>query len=161
MGFLAQNISPNAERWELEEDRFLNSILSSLSYGRRLAMLLSVGLVTAIEVSNRLSVNVLLVDMQGNVGASSDVISWVVTLYNVGFLCSLTLAAWMTRVIGTRLHLLLSIGLYSVGAIGCVLSAHNLELLLVSRLIMGFGGGAFLVRVVILSAMLFPENSAL
>ncbi len=156
MGFLAQNISPNAERWELEEDRFLNSILSSLSYGRRLAMLLSVGLVTAIEVSNRLSVNVLLVDMQGNVGASSDVISWVVTLYNVGFLCSLTLAAWMTRVIGTRLHLLLSIGLYSVGAIGCVLSAHNLELLLVSRLIMGFGGGAFLVRVVILSAMLFP-----
>jgi MFS transporter, DHA2 family, multidrug resistance protein len=156
MGFLAQNISPNAERWELEEDRFLNSILSSLSYGCRLAMLLSVGLVTAIEVSNRLSVNVLLVDMQGNVGASSDVISWVVTLYNVGFLCSLTLAAWMTRVIGTRLHLLLSIGLYSVGAIGCVLSAHNLELLLVSRLIMGFGGGAFLVRVVILSAMLFP-----
>jgi DHA2 family multidrug resistance protein len=156
MGFLAQNISPNAERWELEEDRFLNSILSSLSYGRRLAMLLSVGLVTAIEVSNRLSVNVLLVDMQGNVGASSDVISWVVTLYNVGFLCSLTLAAWMTRVIGTRLHLLLSIGLYSVGAIGCVLSAHSLELLLVSRLIMGFGGGAFLVRVVILSAMLFP-----
>jgi MFS transporter, DHA2 family, multidrug resistance protein len=156
MGFLAQNISPNAERWELEEDRFLKSVVSSLSYRRRMAMLLSVGLVTAIEVSNRLSVNVLLPDMQGNVGASSDVISWVVTLYNVGFLCSLTLAAWMTRVIGTRRHLLTSIALYSVGAIGCVLSAHSLELLLVSRVIMGFGGGAFLVRVVILSAMLFP-----
>jgi DHA2 family multidrug resistance protein len=101
-------------------------------------------------------VNVLLPDMQGNVGASSDVISWVVTLYNVGFLCSLTLAAWMTRVIGTRLHLLLSIAFYSVGAMGCVLSAHSLELLLVSRLIMGFGGGAFLVRVVILSGLMFP-----
>ncbi|MGD0403773.1 MAG: MFS transporter [Candidatus Acidiferrales bacterium] len=156
MGFLGQNISPSAERWELEDELFLNSTLSRLSYRRRMAILLSVALVTAIEISNRLSVNVLLPDMQGNVGASSDVISWVVTLYNVGFLCSLALAAWMTRVVGTRRHMLLSIGLYSVGAVGCVLSAHSLELLLVSRLIMGFGGGAFLVRVVILSALMFP-----
>src|SRR5271168_5368322 len=137
MGFLAQNISPRIEQWELEEEKYLNSILSSLSHRRRMAILLSVGLVTAIEVSNRLSVNVLLPDMQGNVGASSDVISWVVTLYNVGFLCSLALAAWMTRVIGTRRHLLYSIALYSVGATGCFLSARSLELLLVSRLIMG------------------------
>src|SRR5271154_7262461 len=130
MGYLAGNLSPNAERWELEEQQFLNSILSTLSYRRRMVMLLSVAMVAGIEISNRLSVNVLLPDMQGNVGASSDVISWVVILYNVGFLCSLALAAWMTRVVGTRRHLLLSIGLYSVGATGCVLSAHSLELLL-------------------------------
>jgi DHA2 family multidrug resistance protein len=156
MGYLGQTFSSSPERWELEEQRFLDSMLSRLSYGRRMAILLSVGLVAGIEISNRLSVNVLLPDMQGNVGASSDVISWVVILYNVGFLCSLALAAWMTRVVGTRRHLLLSIGLYSVGATGCVLSAHSLELLLVSRLIMGFGGGAFLVRVIILSALMFP-----
>jgi DHA2 family multidrug resistance protein len=156
MGFLAPNISPTAERWELEEQQFLNSILSGLSYRRRMAILLSVGLVAAVEISNRLSINVVLPDMQGNVGASSDVISWVVTLYNVGFLCSLAVGAWMTRVIGTRRHLLFSIGLYSAGATGCVLSAHSLELLLVSRLIMGFGGGAFLVRVIILSGLMFP-----
>jgi MFS transporter, DHA2 family, multidrug resistance protein len=159
MGFLAQNISPNVEQWELEEEQYLNSVLSGLSHRRRMAILLSVGLVTAIEVSNRLSVNVLLPDMQGNVGASPDVISWVVILYNIGFLCSLALAAWMTRVIGTRRHLLLSIAFYSVGAMGCVLSAHSLELLLVSRLIMGFGGGAFLVRVVILSSLMFPGKA--
>lgn len=158
MGFLAPNISPTVERWELEEERFLDSILSGLSYRRRMAVLLSVGLVTGVEISSRLSINVLLPDMQGNVGASSDVISWVVTLYNVGFLCSLAVGAWMTRVIGTRRHLLYSIALYAVGATGCVLSAHNLELLLVSRLIMGFGGGAFLVRVIILSSLMFPGN---
>src|SRR6202046_4457418 len=156
MGFLAPNISPTAERWELEEQQFLNSILSGLSYRRRMAILLSVGLVAAVEISNRLSINVVLPDMQGNVGASSDVISWVVTLYNVGFLCSLAVGAWMTRVIGTRRHLLFSIGLYSAGATGCVLSAHSLELLLVSRLIMGFGGGAFLVPVIILAGLMFP-----
>src|SRR5580704_5469844 len=147
------------ESWELEEQRFLGSILSTLSYGRRMAMLLTVGMVAAIEISNRLSINVFLPDMQGNVGASSDQISWVIILYNVGYLCSIALAYWMTRVIGTRSHLLLSIAIYATGAMGCVLSTGNLTQLLVSRLIMGFGGGAFLVRVVILSGVLFPGKA--
>ena len=126
-----------------------------------MAMLLTVGMVAAIEISNRLSINVFLPDMQGNVGASSDQISWVITLYNVGYLCSIAMAAWMTRVIGTRRHLLLSIAIYATGAMGCVLSTGNLTQLLVSRLIMGFGGGAFLVRVVILSGVLFPGKARL
>ena len=160
MGFLAQNISPNVEEWEQEEEAFLKSILSKLSPRHRLAALLSIGMVTAVEVSNRISVNVFLPDMQGNVGASSDEISWVIILYNVGYLCSLALAAWMTRVIGTRRHLLLSIALYATGSMGCI-TAHTLHQLLISRLIMGFGGGAFLVRVVILSGMLFPGKEKL
>ena len=147
------------ESWELEEERFLGSILSTISYGRRMAILLTVGMVAAIEISNRLSINVFLPDMQGNVGASSDEISWVIILYNVGYLCSIALAYWMTRVIGTKRHLLLSIAVYAVGALGCVLSTGSLTQLLVSRLIMGFGGGAFLVRVVILSGVLFPGKS--
>src|SRR5271155_3780836 len=147
------------ESWELEEERFLSSSLSPLSDRRRLAILLTVGMVTAIEISNRLSINVFLPDMQGNVGASSDEISWVIILYNVGYLSSMAMAAWMTREIGTRRHLLLSIGIYSVGAMGCVLSTGDLTQLLVSRLIMGFGGGAFLVRVVILSGLLFPGKA--
>src|SRR3984885_13513826 len=147
------------ESWELEEEQFLSSILSGLSYGRRIAILLSVGMVAAIEISNRLSINVFLPDMQGNVGASSDEISWVIILYNVGYLCSLALAAWMSRVIGARRHLLISIAIYSVGSMGCVLSTGNLTQLLISRLIMGFGGGAFLVRVVILAGLLFPGKA--
>src|SRR5579863_4628918 len=147
------------ESWQLEEELFLNRVVPSLSYGRRLAVLLTVGMVAAIEISNRLSINVFLPDMQGNVGASADEISWVIILYNVGYLCSLALAFWMTRVIGTRRHLLLSIAIYLTGAMGCVLSTGNLTQLLVSRLIMGFGGGAFLVRVIILSGLLFPGKA--
>src|ERR1700692_3444327 len=156
MAFLA---GTRPESWELEEERFLGSLVSRLSYGRRTAMLLTVGMVAAIEISNRLSINVFLPDMQGNVGASSDEISWVIILYNVGYLCSIAMASWMTRVIGTRRHLLLSMALYAVGSMGCVLSTGSLTQLLVSRLIMGFGGGAFLVRVVILSGVLFPGKS--
>jgi MFS transporter, DHA2 family, multidrug resistance protein len=147
------------ESWELEEARSLSSAVSQLSDRRRLAVLLTVGMVTAIEISNRLSINVFLPDMQGNVGASSDQISWVIILYNVGYLSSMAMAAWMTRVLGTRRHLLVSIGIYAVGAMGCVLSTGDLTQLLVSRLIMGFGGGAFLVRVVILSGLLFPGKA--
>ena len=156
MSNLADNVRGPLEDWEREEGRYISESVAGLSKARRLTILLSVGLVTAIEISNRLSINVLLPDMQGNVAASSDEISWVVILYNLGFLCSLALATWMTRVIGARKHLLLSIGLYAIGAIGCFLSAHSLESLLIARLIMGFGGGAFLVRTVILAGLMFP-----
>jgi MFS family permease len=152
-------LSSSPESWELEEERFLNSVVPGLPYGQRIAVLLTVGMVAAIEISNRLSINVFLPDMQGNVGASSDEISWVIILYNVGYLCSIAMAAWMTRVMGARRHLLVSIAIYATGAMGCVLSTGSLGQLLASRLIMGFGGGAFLVRVVILSGLLFPGKA--
>ena len=149
------------EAWEVDEEQFLSSVSEQLSHRRRMVILLTVGMVTAIEISNRLSINVFLPDMQGNVGASSDDISWVIILYNVGYLCSLALAAWMTRVIGTRRHLLISIAIYSMGSMGCVLSTGSLPQLLISRLIMGFGGGAFLVRVIILAGLMFPGKARL
>src|SRR5271156_72383 len=156
MNYLAGNAP---EAWEVEEARFLTNLGSQLSHRRRMAILLSVGMVAAIEISNRLSINVFLPDMQGNVGASSDEISWVIILYNVGYLCSIAMAAWMTRVMGARRPLLLSIAIYATGAMGCVLSTGNLGQLLASRLIMGFGGGAFLVRGVILTGLLFPGKA--
>jgi DHA2 family multidrug resistance protein len=161
MSYVGGSASGSVEAWEGEEGQYISRVLGSLSHRQKMAILLAVGLVTGIEVSNRLSINVLLPDMQGNVAANADEISWVVTLYNLGFLCSMALASWTNRVLGARRHLLYSIGLYSVGAIGCVLSAHSLNSLLISRLIMGFGGGAFLVRVVILSGLMFPGKQRL
>ena len=146
----------SVEAWEHQEGKYISSALAGWTHRQRFAFLMILGLITAIEISNRLSVNVLLPDLQGNVAADSDQVSWVVVLYNLGFLCSLAISTWMTRVIGARRHLLTCIGLYSAGAFGCFLSAHSLELLLASRLVMGFGGGAFLVRTVILSRLMFP-----
>jgi MFS transporter, DHA2 family, multidrug resistance protein len=156
MNYLSGNGPSGLEDWEKLEDTFISRTLTGLPDRRKLTIMLSVGLVTAIEISNRLSINVLLPDMQGNVAADADEISWVVTLYNLGFLCSLALSSWMTRVIGARRHLLGCIGLYSIGAFGCFLSARSLESLLIFRLIMGFGGGAFLVRTIILAGLMFP-----
>jgi DHA2 family multidrug resistance protein len=159
MSYLGAPTPEPLEEWQDEEGRYISAALANLSKRHRMILLLSVALVTAIEISNRISINVLLPDMQGNVAADSDEISWVVILYNLGFLCSLALASWMTRVIGARRHLLSSIVLYSVGAFGCFLSSRSLELLLTSRIIMGFGGGAFLVRAVILARLMFPGEA--
>ena len=134
----------------------LSEAVAQVSERRRWVVLLAVALITAVEISNRISVNVILPDMQGNVAANSDQISWVLTLYNAGFICSMALSAGMRRWLGARHHFLTSIALYSMGAAGCFLSAHSLALLLVSRVIMGFGGGAFIVRFVVLSAAFFP-----
>lgn len=159
MSYLGGDVSGGLEPWEADYGERISKSLGALSQKRRLIILLSVGLVTAIELSNRMSINVLLPDLQGNVAASSDEVSWVLILYNLGFLCSLALSSWMTRIFGARRHLLGSILLYSMGAVGCALSSHSLTLLLVSRVVMGFGGGAFLARTVILAGLMFPGKA--
>jgi len=143
------------ESWEEEYAQRVNQALGELSEKRRLMILLGIGLVAAIELSNRISINVLLPDLQGNVAGSSDDVSWVIILYNLGFLCSMVISYWMMRMLGARRHLLLSIALYATGAIGCFSSAHSLKSLLISRVIMGFGGGAFLVRTLTLARLMF------
>jgi MFS transporter, DHA2 family, multidrug resistance protein len=147
------NGSPGSR--EEEYAQRVNQSLGELSEKRKLIILLSIGLVTAIELSNRMSINVLLPDLQGNVAGSSDDVSWVIILYNLGFLCSMAMSYWMLRILGARRHLLLSIAVYATGAIGCFSSAHSLKSLLISRVIMGFGGGAFLVRTLILARLMF------
>ncbi|WP_353064985.1 MFS transporter [Tunturibacter psychrotolerans] len=161
MSYLAGGSLGGLESWEEEFSQRLSQSLIQLSQRHRLIILFSVGLVTAIEISNRLSINVLLPDLQGNVAGTSDEVSWVVILYNLGFLCSMAISYWMTRVLGSRRHLLLSIALYATGAIGCFSSPHSLKLLLISRVVMGFGGGAFLVRTVILIRLMFPGKAGI
>jgi hypothetical protein len=95
------------EPWKEEYSQHVNQSLAELSQKHRMIILFGVGLVTAIEIANRLSINVLLPDLQGNVAGSSDDVSWVIILYNLGFLCSLAISYWMTRVLGARRHLLL------------------------------------------------------
>ena len=80
------------EAWQEEYAQDFSRSLAEVSRKRRLIILFSVGLITAIEISNRLSINVLLPDLQGNVAGSSDEVSWVIILYNLGFLCSLAIS---------------------------------------------------------------------
>ncbi len=161
MSFFPIHLEPQQPPPGPLNEQDLSVWVQRLSVRRRWIILLSLGLVCAVEISNRISINVILPDMQGNVAANSDEISWVLILYNIGFICSMILSAGMTRYLGNRRHFLYSIAIYATGAMGCFLSAHNLDTLLASRLLMGFGGGAFLVRMIVLSWIFFPGVSRL
>src|SRR5271163_4434294 len=100
MAYFSSGFPPEA--WEIEYGDRVSRSIAELSEKRKLFIMLSVGLVAGIEVSNRLSINVLLPDLQGNVAGSSDDVSWVIILYNLGFLCSLAMSYWMLRILGAR-----------------------------------------------------------
>ena len=138
-------ISPElAER----ADRFqtaLHARLQTLSALNKVMIVIGLGLATCVESGASVAINVILPDMQGNVGATADQISWAVTIYSTAFLCSLPLSPSLARRFGHRNHFLLSIALYALGSLGCFLS-HELWTLLSSRAVMGVGGGALLVR---------------
>ena len=123
----------------------LHERLRALSPFTKVMIVIGLGLATCMEVGTATAVNVILPDMQGNVGATADQISWAITIYSTAFLCSLPLSPWLARRFGHRNHILLSIALHAIGALGCFLS-HELWMLLISRVVMGIGGGGLLVR---------------
>ena len=119
--------------------------LSRLTKVERWMIVVGLGLAAAVELGTTIAINVILTDMKGNVAASQDEISWVVTVYGAAFLCVVPLTTWFVRRLGTRNYLVLSLLLYGGAAFGCFLS-ESLPALLASRIVMGLGGGAFLVR---------------
>src|SRR5260370_30351089 len=100
---------------------------------------------TAREQVAPIATNIVLTDMKGNVAASQDELSWIVTAYGAAFLSVVPLTTWFVRRLGHRNYLVLSLLLYGAGAFGCFLS-DTLPELLAARIVMGIGGGAFLVR---------------
>jgi len=56
MSHLAGSSPATQESWEAEEGRYISSTIAGLSHERRLTLLLTLGLVNAIEISNRISI---------------------------------------------------------------------------------------------------------
>jgi DHA2 family multidrug resistance protein len=138
-------------------DSGIRRTLSRLTKIERWMIVLGLGLAAATELGTTIAINVILTDMKGNVAASQDEISWVVTAYGAAFLCVVPLSTWFARRLGTRNYLVLSLLLYGGGALGCFLS-KTLLALLVSRIVMGIGGGAFLVRAMTAITRLHAPN---
>src|SRR6202047_18347 len=138
-------------------DSGIRRTLSRLTKVERWMIVVGLGLAAAVELGTTIAINVILTDMKGNVAASQDEISWVVTVYGAAFLCVVPLSTWFARRLGTRNYLVLSLLLYGGGALGCFLS-DTLAALLVSRIVMGVGGGAFLVRAMTAITRLYAPN---
>jgi DHA2 family multidrug resistance protein len=111
---------------------------------RRLTLVV-VTLVTCMEFLTSYAIGVALPDIQGDLSASFDEGSWILTTYSTCFLIGLVLSNWLAARVGYRRHMILAVVLYMSASIGCGLS-HTLSEILVFRGIMGLAGGVFLVR---------------
>src|SRR3954470_10979687 len=96
-----------------------------------------------LEIIDTSIVNVAIPTMMGNLGATLDEISWVVTGYIIANAIVLPIASWMSQQMGRKFYYTSCILLFTAASVACGLSP-NLATLVIFRVIQGFAGGALL-----------------
>jgi DHA2 family multidrug resistance protein len=84
--------------------------------------------------------NVALPHIAGNLSASTDEATWVLTSYLVSNAIMLPATSWITRRIGRKRLLMLSIMIFTGASMLCG-AAINMPMLIVARIFQGIGGG--------------------
>jgi MFS transporter, DHA2 family, multidrug resistance protein len=107
----------------------------------RLLVTLAVMSSTLMQVLDTTIVNVALPHMQGQLGASTDQISWVLTSYLVSSAILMPLTGWFADVLGRKRYLLICIAGFVAASALCGL-AQNLVEIVAFRLLQGVFGAA-------------------
>jgi DHA2 family multidrug resistance protein len=84
--------------------------------------------------------NVALPHIAGNLSASTDEATWVLTSYLVSNAIMLPATSWITGRIGRKRLLIASIVLFTVASLFCGV-AINMPMLILARILQGIGGG--------------------
>lgn len=100
----------------------------------------TVALAAFMEVLDTSIANVALPHIAGDLGASTNQGTWVLTSYLVSNAIVLPVGAWASSVIGRRNFFLLCITIFTVASFLCGI-APSLPILLIARVIQGIGGG--------------------
>jgi DHA2 family multidrug resistance protein len=100
----------------------------------------TVALAAFMEVLDTSIANVALPHIAGNLGASTDQGTWVLTSYLVSNAIILPTGGWASSVIGRRNFFMLCIVIFTVASFLCGISP-SLPILLVCRVLQGIGGG--------------------
>src|ERR1700752_2713551 len=99
-----------------------------------------VALAAFMEVLDTSIANVALPYIAGNLGASADQSTWVLTSYLVANAIVLPMGAWAASVIGRKNFFMLCITIFTISSFLCGI-APTLSLLLLFRVLQGMGGG--------------------
>jgi len=102
---------------------------------------IAVMLGTFMEVLDTSVANVALPHIAGNLSASIDESTWVLTSYLVSNAIVLPATGWLSRYFGRKRFLLTCLGIFTLASLACG-SATNLQMLILARIIQGIGGGA-------------------
>ena len=106
-------------------------------------MIIGVMLAVILEILDTSIVNVALPTMMGNLGATVDEISWVVTSYIVANVIVIPMTSFFAARFGRRRYFVGSILLFTFASFLCG-AARTLPELVTFRVIQGLGGGALL-----------------
>ncbi len=101
---------------------------------------IAVMLGTFMEVLDTTVVNVSLPHIAGNLGATVDEATWVLTSYLVANAIILPMTGWLANQFGRKRILMTSIGGFTLASVACGMSP-NLPLLIIFRVIQGATGG--------------------
>ena len=116
-------------------------------------------LASLLEIIDTSIVNVSLPTMMGNLGATLEDISMVITGYAIANAVVLPVSAWLGEKLGRRPYFLGCIVLFTVTSVACGL-APNLYCLIVFRIFQGLAGGALLPTSQTLIYEQFPKEKA-
>ena len=105
--------------------------------------------------------NVALPSIQGNLGASQDEGTWVVTAYTVAAIIVIPLTPWLQGRFGRKAYFLASIIGFTIASVACG-SSNSLYELVVARAVQGaFGGGLLATSQSILRDSFSPKHLGL
>jgi len=118
--------------------------ISVIETGPRLAFVtIGVLLATLLELIDTTIVNVALPYIQGNIGASQEEGTFIVTGYVVANVIVIPLTPWLQRRFGRRQYYFASILIFTLASLMCGLS-NSLETLVFWRVVQGLGGGGLI-----------------
>jgi DHA2 family multidrug resistance protein len=100
----------------------------------------SVMMATFMVVLDSSVANVALPHIAGNLSATTDESTWVLTSYLVSNAIMLPATGWIARRMGRKRLLMTSIGVFTVASLLCGM-AMNMPMLIIARILQGVGGG--------------------
>ncbi len=116
-----------------------------------------VALAAFMEVLDTSIANVALPHLAGNLGASNDESTWVLTSYLVSNAIVLPISGWLAGLFGRKRFFLLCIFLFTLSSLLCGI-APSLGILIVFRVIQGVGGGGLQPMAQAILADTFPPQ---
>jgi DHA2 family multidrug resistance protein len=127
-------------------------------YGlRRLLIIIGVMAAALMQTLDGTITNVALPTIQGNLGASQDEATWIITAYTIASIVIIPITPWLQNRFGRKRYFLVSIVGFTLASIACGAS-ETLPMLIVSRVIQGAFGGGLLATGQAIMRDTFPPN---
>ena len=117
----------------------------------------TVVLATYVAVIDVTIVNVAMPQMLGTFGVSLDAITWVAVAYSIAEIVMVTMASWFTRLMGRKRFYLCCLGLFTVASVLSGMS-RSLEMMILTRVLQGIGGGALIPMSQAIMLETFPQE---